>query len=82
MDAPEETERKLKEIIARVFKVRPDELKPECRFKEDLGADSLDLILVLYEVEDHLGVNLSDEEAKQITTVADALRLASQITPK
>jgi len=82
MEPSEETQQKLREIIARVFKVRPEEVKPEARFKEDLGADSLDLILLLYEVEEKLGINLSDEEAKQIQTVADALKLASHLAPK
>jgi acyl carrier protein len=82
MSSPEETEKKLKEIVARVFKMPVEQIRLESRFKDDLGADSLDLVLLLYEVEDHLGINLSDDEAKQIQTVGDALRLASQIAQK
>jgi acyl carrier protein len=79
MSTPEEMEKKLKEIVARVFKMPVEQVRLESRFRDDLGADSLDLVLLLYEVEDHLGINLSDDEAKQIQTVGDALRMATQI---
>ena len=82
MEAPEAVEKSVKEIIARVLKVPFAEIRMESRFKDDLGSDSLDLILLLYEMEDQLNLKLSDDEAKQITTVADAVKFASQVSQK
>ena len=77
--SPTEVEAKLKTLISKVLKVSPDKVKPEARFKDDLGVDSLDLVLLLYEIEDQLGIVLSDDDAKNIVTVSDALRLANQL---
>jgi len=77
--SPVEIEAKLKALIAKTLKVSPDKVKPEARFKDDLGADSLDLVLLLYEIEDQMGIALTDDDAKKIVTVSDALRLASQL---
>jgi len=73
---------KLKALIARVLKVPLEKVQEQARFKDDLGVDSLDLVLLLYEIEDQMGVALSDDDAKKIVTVGDAIRLAGQILPQ
>jgi len=78
----QEVEKQLREIIARILKISPEKVVPEASFKNDLAADSLDLVLLVYEIEDRLGISLSDDDAKNIRTVGDALRLASQMTVK
>lgn len=80
--SPDASPEKLKALIVKVLKVAPEKVLPEARFKEDLGVDSLDLVLLLYEIEDQMGIALSDDEAKTILTVGDALRLATQIQSK
>jgi acyl carrier protein len=45
----------------------------DTRFKEDLGADSLDLYTLVQELEDSYGVTMSDEEAARILTVGQAV---------
>ena len=52
-----------------------DEAKitPEARFREDLEADSLDLVELIMKFEDVFGTEISDEEAQKITTVNDAV---------
>jgi len=55
---------------------------PTASFKDDLAADSLDLVLLVYEIEDRLSISLSDDDAKSIRTVGDALRLAAQMNAK
>ncbi|MHB8780080.1 MAG: acyl carrier protein [Candidatus Geothermincolia bacterium] len=45
------------------------------RFKEDLDADSLDLVELLLMMEEEYGFTISDEEAERIITVADAINL-------
>jgi acyl carrier protein len=77
--SPAQVEAKLKALIAKVLKVSPEKVTPEARFKADLGVDSLDLVLLLYEIEDQMGIALTDDDAKKIVTVSDALRLASQL---
>ena len=73
---------KVKALIARVLKVPLEKVQEQARFKDDLGVDSLDLVLLLYEIEDQMGVVLSDDDAKTIVTVGDAIRLAGQILPR
>ena len=52
---------------------RPDKIKPETRFREDLDADSLDLYELVMELEDRYGIRVSEEEAAEIKTVGDAV---------
>lgn len=78
----QEVETQLREIIARILKISPEKIVPEASFKNDLAADSLDLVLLVYEIEDRLGITLSDDDAKNIRSVGDAFRLASQLTAK
>jgi acyl carrier protein len=79
MDQTQAVENSLKAVVAKVLQIPEDRVRPECRFKEDLGADSLDLVLLLYEIEDRLGFAIPDEDAKQLATVADATRLALRL---
>ncbi|HEV3026306.1 MAG TPA: phosphopantetheine-binding protein [Planctomycetota bacterium] len=75
-------EAKLKPIIARVLKLPIEKVQNHARFREDLGVDSLDLVLLLYEIEDQMGIALTDDDAKKILTVNDAIRLAGQFLPR
>lgn len=52
-----------------------DEIKPDSRFVDHLGFDSLDQLEVLMEVEKEFGIEISDEEAETIVTVGDAVAL-------
>jgi acyl carrier protein len=51
----------------------PAQIGEQTRFKDDLGADSLDLYTLVQELEDTYGVRISDERASQILTVAQAV---------
>jgi len=64
---------RLKEILVDVLGVKIDDVKPESRFVEDLGADSLDLVELIMSFEDKFGVEISDEAAEKLVTVKDAL---------
>lgn len=63
---------KLQEIIAGVLNVDVKEITPETTFKEDLGADSLDVFQIIMELEDTFGISIENEEAEKIVTVGDA----------
>ncbi|MFF5993283.1 MULTISPECIES: acyl carrier protein [unclassified Lysinibacillus] len=67
-------------VIERVTKVIIDrlgvdesEVKPEASFREDLGADSLDVVELVMELEDEFDMEISDEDAEKIATVGDAI---------
>ncbi len=51
----------------------PDQIGEQTRFKDDLGADSLDLYTLVQELEDTYGVQISDEQASEILTVGEAV---------
>jgi len=68
---------KVKELVIDVLDFKKDEDKekvvPEARFREDLGADSLDLVELIMAFEDSFHNRISDEDARGITTVGDAV---------
>jgi acyl carrier protein len=59
--------------LADELEVDPARIEEGTRFREDLGADSLDLYTLVQELEDSYGVRMSDEEAAGITTVGQAV---------
>jgi acyl carrier protein len=67
-------EAKLKELIVQQLGVSENEVVPEAKFVDDLGADSLDLVELVMALEDEYGIEISDEDAEKIVTVGDALK--------
>ena len=66
---------KLKEVIASVLSVDPDEITMESTFMDDLGADSLDVFQIVMGIEAEFGIEVPPEEAEKITTVEEAVNL-------
>lgn len=64
---------KLKDLIADKLEVEKDKIELESRFREDLGADSLDTYELLYAIDSELGVSVPDEKATEFEKVSDAL---------
>lgn len=64
---------KIKEIIVDTLAIEEDEVTPDARFREDLGADSLDLVELIMAFEDEFGGRISDDDARSIATVQDAV---------
>lgn len=63
----------VKAIIVDKLGVDESKVTPEARFREDLEADSLDLVELIMEFEEKFGGEISDEEAQKITTVGEAV---------
>jgi acyl carrier protein len=63
----------VKLIIVDLLGVLPEQVTREARFREDLEADSLDLVELIMAFEDKFGSSISDEDAQKITTVGDAV---------
>jgi acyl carrier protein len=63
----------VKAIIIDKLGVDGAKVTPEARFREDLEADSLDLVELIMEFEEKFGGEISDEEAQKITTVGEAV---------
>jgi acyl carrier protein len=64
---------RIKGIIVEQLGVEPDRVTKEARFRQDLEADSLDLVELIMAFEDEFGGEISDEDAQQITTVGEIL---------
>jgi acyl carrier protein len=66
-------EQRVKEIIVEQLGVNEGEVKPEAKFVDDLGADSLDLVELVMALEEEYNMEISDEDAEKILTVGDAI---------
>jgi len=67
------TQERVTDIIVELLGVDKAKVTPEARFREDLEADSLDLVELIMAFEDEFGGEISDEEAQKIETVGDAI---------
>ena len=69
-----DTFEEVKEIIVDLLGVDESKVVPEARFREDLEADSLDLVELIMAFEDKFGGEISDEDAQSISTVGEAVK--------
>lgn len=65
---------KLRDIIVDKLSVTPEQVTMEAKFQDDLGADSLDVVELIMEIEEQFGINIPDEDAEKIVTVGDAVK--------
>jgi acyl carrier protein len=74
----EEVFEKVKEITVEQLGVDEGEVSMEASFRDDLEADSLDLVELIMAFEEEFGGEISDDEAQKITTVAEAVEYLTQ----
>jgi acyl carrier protein len=67
-------DQRVKDIIVEQLGVKPDQVAPEAKFIEDLGADSLDTVELIMALEEEFGIEVPDEQAEKLTTVGDVVK--------
>jgi acyl carrier protein len=73
-----EIESKVKQIIVDELGVDENEVTPNARFIDDLGADSLDTVELVMRFEEEFGIEIPDEDAEKIQSVRDAYNYIDQ----
>ena len=68
-----DTFNELKDIVKDLLGADESKITPEARFREELEADSLDLVELIMAFEDKFGAEISDEDAQKIVSVGDAV---------
>ncbi|HPI51670.1 MAG TPA: acyl carrier protein [Smithellaceae bacterium] len=66
-------EERVIKLVTEQLDVTPEQCKLEASFIDDLGADSLDLVELIMEMEEAFGVEIADEELEKIRTVQDVV---------
>jgi acyl carrier protein len=72
-------ESKVKDIIVEQLGVSADQLKPEAKFIEDLGADSLDTVELVMAFEEEFGIEVPDEDAEKLTSVGSIIDYVAKV---
>ena len=69
----------LKQIIAEVMKVDPREIDEETTFVEDLGADSLDIMRIIINIEERFSLKLPEGAVNKLFTLGDAIEMIKKV---
>ena len=65
---------KVRDIIVEQLGVNPEQVTPEAKFIEDLGADSLDTVELVMAFEEEFSIDVTDDEAEKLQSVGDVVR--------
>ena len=71
-------EEKVKDIIVEQLGVKPEQVTPEAKFIEDLGADSLDTVELVMALEEEFGNEIPDEQAEKLQSVSDVIKYVEE----
>jgi acyl carrier protein len=72
-------EMQFKTIVAQYCEVKPEDMKNEMRFREDLGFSSLDFMSFLGELEDTFDVELEEDDVLKVLTIGEALEMLERL---
>jgi acyl carrier protein len=72
--AEKTTQERVKDIIVEQLGVNAEQVTPEAKFIEDLGADSLDTVELVMAFEEEFGAEIPDEDAEKLQTVGDVIK--------
>jgi acyl carrier protein len=82
MAADKTVDQKVRDIVVEQLGVKPEQVTPEAKFIEDLGADSLDVVELVMALEEEFGNEIPDEEAEKLTTVGDVIKYIEDLQQK
>ena len=71
---------KIQAMLAEALNLPADKVTPDAKIVDDLGADSLDVVELLSQLEDEYGVTIPDEEVENLVTVADVATQIEKLT--
>ena len=80
--ADKSIEQRVREIIVEQLGVNADQVTPEAKFIEDLGADSLDIVELVMALEEEFGNEIPDEQAEKLLTVGDVVKYIEDTAQK
>lgn len=80
--ADNSVEERVKKIIVEQLGVNADQVTPEAKFIEDLGADSLDTVELVMALEEEFGHDIPDEQAEKLQTVGDVVKYIEDLQAK
>lgn len=69
---------RVSKIVCDKMNMKPEQVGPETSFVNDLGADSLDVVELVMEFEEEFSIDIPDEDAEKIQTVADAAKYVEE----
>ncbi|MCU0788052.1 MAG: acyl carrier protein [Verrucomicrobia bacterium] len=75
-------EQRVKNIIVEQLGVKPEQVTPEAKFIEDLGADSLDTVELVMALEEEFGNEIPDEQAEKLQSVGDVIKYIDELQEK
>ena len=82
MAAEQTVEQKVRDIVVEQLGVKAEQVTPEAKFIEDLGADSLDVVELVMALEEEFGNEIPDEEAEKLQTVGDVIKYIDETKSK
>ncbi len=71
---------KIQQMLAEALNLPLDKVAPDAKIVDDLGADSLDVVELLSQLEDEYGITIPDEEVETLVTVADVAAEVEKLT--
>ena len=78
MSEEKSIEDRIREIVVEQLGVKPEQITPEAKFIEDLGADSLDTVELVMALEEEFGNEIPDENAEKLVSVGDVIRFIEE----
>ena len=78
MSEEKSIEDRIRTIIATELGVKPEQITPEAKFIEDLGADSLDTVELVMALEEEFGNEIPGEDAEKLISVGDVIRFIEE----
>ena len=70
---------KIYEIVARRTKTNIADLDGDMVLKKDLGADSIDTVEIVFDIEEHYNISIDDIDAETINTIDDAINVVTKL---